>query len=595
MARIIDPDLFFLSSNPRGASPDGNIYFNFATKKIQAITSTDLATIDFGADDGSDKPIGVQPNPLDPTDGFSLNAFYSWLVEESQVNASLRRELEILFAIDLLSGQYQFLNDWTFEADIDRNLARTGGWDERTGTTTINRIYYNPVGIGTALASDLGYYALTEDRSVDGIDLNFGGLPDEPVRVDTSDRTYFKVAIRTWGRSYVESDLALINNTAGTGPFSDNHSLNVVTDVNITANQSDVGTLALYTGISLNYLVGSGFSPWFAGITYGANAVVQSTTTGRWFITATGGTAAGNDSDLAGGSDTGVTWTSFAGEREIGAVWRPFNIIFANGGTDATKETYYQRERWLRRQSTNINQNSAQTGTIIGRRAAELLSFTLGQPLLLPFGTATGVFIDDLSGVSINTVAFRDATGTLYKVPTQTPITGTLNDVARSDPDLKIDHYFEDAGGNTFPGSNAVLIDDVNGNDVIIQPFTGSVVYDPWTAGTVYAANTVVRNEATVEGTWYLTVAGGTAAGASLAADTGVTDWTVYLAPANYTFTFDFDNNNQGGRTPGTPFNFVARATGKTKAVEGTFTGSVTSAAGNVGIVMSAQRNYRNN
>ncbi|MEO0985731.1 MAG: hypothetical protein AAFY20_09295 [Cyanobacteria bacterium J06639_14] len=588
MTLISDPDLLLQSSQGRAGTPDGNIFIDIANKQIQLINSGELASFDYGADDGSDKPIGVQANALDPSDGVLANALFSFLVEERGTDNTLRSELVIMRSIDRKSGQYEFVNGWTLATDGDRSRIRSGGFVERDAAGVINRIYYCPVGIGSALNTDQGYYALTSNFATDGTDFVFPGLPNEVVRVDTSDQTFFEVSIRPWQREYTRSNLIQIGNTEGTDAFIDNHSLRTSVDTNVTATENDVSTNALYTGITLNYLPGIGFAPWQNSVTYAANAVVSDS--GRWYITTAGGTSNGTGV----GDDSGVTWTAYAGEREIGGTWYPFNIIFANGGNDATYSTFYQRERWLLRQSTNINDNSANTGTIVGRRASELLGYTLGTPANKAFGSALGVFVDDLDSTNLNSLAVRDATGTLRTFPQTVPLVIPINDIARSDPDLKVSVYFDDANGATFPGSSAIIVDDASGTDIVLQPFTGTVDDTGWTAGSVYAINTVVQDVVGNEGVWYLTAAGGTSAGPNLAGDTGVNDWVVYQANASYSYTFDRDGNNQNGRTPGTDAAVTAVATGRTKAEENNFSTTIDETGGTLSVVMNVQRNYRN-
>lgn len=49
---------------------------------------------------------------------------------------------------------------------------------------------------------------------------------------------------------------------------------------------------------------------WAISTVYAAGAVVRSVTDGQWYTTVAGGTSAGDDTNLSGGSDTGVTWAS---------------------------------------------------------------------------------------------------------------------------------------------------------------------------------------------------------------------------------------------------------------------------------------------
>ncbi len=53
-----------------------------------------------------------------------------------------------------------------------------------------------------------------------------------------------------------------------------------------------------------------GHEAWALGVVYRTYSVVKSAA-GAWFITVAGGTSAGTDTDLAGGSDTGITWVAY--------------------------------------------------------------------------------------------------------------------------------------------------------------------------------------------------------------------------------------------------------------------------------------------
>lgn len=587
MPVLANPNLFKLSSQAASGSPDGNIFVNTSTKEIEFIPASVLANINYGASDPDrpGKPTGTIANPLIQADGALMNAVYSFFIIERKLNETLRKELPLLVSYDRKSGQYDFVNGFKLKTDTDRRYIRNGGWNERDATGALNqgaitRIYYNPVGIGSADAAEVFYYALTSDRSVNGTDLTFPGLPNEPIRVDTSSRTYFEISGRTWQRAYTTSNLTAIGNSEGTGAFIDNHSLTTSADLFVTETENNVSTQSTYTQITLNYLPGTGFIAWQSGVSYVQNAVVSFS--GRWYRATSAHTSSGTNEP----TDGGAPWVAYEGERLIGASYHPFNVIFAATSGTRTKNQFYQRERWLLRQATNINQNSANTGVIVGRRATPLFNFVSASQM----DTALGVYIDSLDDIDINQVRFRDATGTFRTFPRFVATTITLNDTARIDPDLRVSLYFTNAGGNTYPGGNAIIIKDRFNTDMVWRPFTGTINRNGWANATAYAANTVVED--IVGGTWYLTVAGGTSNGSALSNDTGVT-WVAYQSPASSSYSFDYDGNTQGGRTAGTEAAISAVATGRSKAQELVFAGNITPSGGAVSISMSTQRNFK--
>jgi hypothetical protein len=58
------------STTARGATPNGNVYFDVANNEIQLIGVDELATVDFGA--------GAVANPLNNADGITMRALYNF-------------------------------------------------------------------------------------------------------------------------------------------------------------------------------------------------------------------------------------------------------------------------------------------------------------------------------------------------------------------------------------------------------------------------------------------------------------------------------------------------------------------------------------
>jgi hypothetical protein len=135
MPLVSDPDQFHLSDEGRGGNPNGNLFFDVGNKHIQFITLSELASFDFGPDDGSDKPIGVAANPAVLTDGGLFNAFFSKYVELRDNDSPIRPLPPIIKAIDRKSGQYELLDGWTFATEDDLKFLRSGG--PSTGNPTI--------------------------------------------------------------------------------------------------------------------------------------------------------------------------------------------------------------------------------------------------------------------------------------------------------------------------------------------------------------------------------------------------------------------------------------------------------------------------
>jgi hypothetical protein len=217
---------------------------------------------------------------------------------------------------------------------------------------------------------------------------------------------------------------------------------------------------------------------------------------GRWFFTDAGGTSAGNDSDLAGGSDTGITWVVYEGERQIGSNYYAFNRI-AEGNSGTRYEIYEWMMRQLRKTSdintgtiTDANQDTI--GTVNGNVADDLAAFR-GTDLILE----NGVYIDNFASTEINNIVFVPIpvdSGSETEVTFPFEVVVTLNFSsnidAETDADTRGTLYFtnDDAGddtGNDFNTSGAIIVQDntpanvdFTGTGIVASAYTFSYDYD---------------------------------------------------------------------------------------------------------------------
>lgn len=252
----------------------------------------------------------------------------------------------------------------------------------------------------------------------------------------------------------------------------------------------------------------------------------------------------GIDSNTDGTADVGVfagmsiTFYSTPQSRNIGGTNRDFGIII--DGNNGTKQEIYEFVQWSLRQA---NDQDAGAGTLIGNVMPELLEF-VGSTLKTKAassnyqGGGTGVYIDNFNTVDTNDLVFVDNTDTERTFPFVAA--GTLNFNANlvNDPDAVYFVYFTDGvdAGDEFGNSGAILVDDNSGSDL-----SGSVT------------------------------------GASIA------------------FTFDYDGNNQGNRTPATDANVTAVAIGLNTGQYVKTTATITrSNANSINFVAAQERNYSN-
>lgn len=148
--------------------------------------------------------------------------------------------------------------------------------------------------------------------------------------------------------------------------------------------------------------------------------------------------------------------------------------------------------------------------------------------------TSTGVYIDNFSATDTNRIQFTDTTGTARTFPFVAAGTIVFNDNLRTDSNAVYRLFFATGYGT----ASAITVNDNTGT-----PIAGNV------------------------------------AGAS-----------------SISFSFDYDGNNQGGRTPGTDAAVVAVALGLNKAQYVKAEGTISRSTANViNLVSSLERNYANN
>jgi hypothetical protein len=213
--------------------------------------------------------------------------------------------------------------------------------------------------------------------------------------------------------------------------------------------------------------------------------------------------------------------------RNIGGVNYNFNKII--NGANATAEQIYNYVQYQLRRSIDIDSG---VGVNNGNIADSLLEF-VGDTLR----TKTGVYIDNFNIADRNRLQFTDVSGITRTFPFVSTGTINFNSNLTNDSNGKYWMFFQNAGGNQFGTTNAIIVNDNNG-----VPITGST--------------------------------------------SGLT---------SVSFTFDYDNNIQGGRTSGVDAPVVLVAIGLNSAqyvnVDSTITRSTQNS---ISVVSNIERNYSN-
>lgn len=219
--------------------------------------------------------------------------------------------------------------------------------------------------------------------------------------------------------------------------------------------------------------------------------------------------------------------------RTIGAGSYPFNIIVdGNGGR---YNEIYEFCQYKLRQNSNINSGSGQSGylgDVNGKTADSLMSF-VGNTLK----TADGVFIDNFSSIDTNDIEFYDTGSNKHTFPYVAAGTITFNTNLQVDSSASYKMFFTSTPSGSYGSSSAIIVNNNSG-----LPITGSV------------------------------------GGAS-----------------SVSFTFDYDGNSQGGRTPATDADVTLVAIGLQTGQYVSTVGTIARSNANAFSLVSAlERNYRN-
>ena len=514
--------------------------------------------------------VGSSASPSNLTnDGVTIKAVYSKLKDIWKDDVDL---IKFPFPMGPITDeQFEMINGWNWDrgqaaspvrtsgtegiAADTVELLRTGGWQVvNTGGTTTEE-WAGIISLGSLAASDQVYYQQEDDETTDNT-TNFilKGKVNQAIQIfdsapspDTSLKTYFKMFVREWKKTYgvaaftdigvttatfqayrfpltnatdlnVTHAEEVINNTAGfitsisgtgtvqtyttslahglvaddvvtisgsTTPGYNGTSV-VVTGAPSTTSFTVAGSesgatstaavqLDLYGAMNITYSRDSGDARvtltdikgvWSSGQAYIIGDVVQDTNTpARWFIVTTGGTSSGDATDLAGGSDTGVSYSSYTFEREINTDnWYAFNVAIdadtgtanANDGDASTFYTYEFVQAQLRKAS---DIDAASPGTVIGKTADKLLTF-VGPTLV----TSAGVYIDSFASGDTNSIQFTDYSGTVREFNFVALFTINFGDNLKQDPYSKYYVFFTTSGGTdeNYGEINAVLVDHVD-------------------------------------------------------------------------------------------------------------------------------------
>lgn len=538
-APIVDPDFLTYSSTT-----------NISTSWVGATTEI---VIDY-----ANKLIGLKVTGNLTTDGSTLKCVYSKLKEIWRTDTSL---VKFPFPMGPITDeQFEMINGWNWDSTQTSGVAsqntvellRTGGWSVVNTSGVITEKWACIITLGTFVeVTDQAYF----QQSAGGVATNFKltNNVNQSIRFyydpngdgSTADgynySGYMKVFLREYAKTFSQAantDIGASNMTYQAYRFP----LTNAVDLKITHNDAGVSTTAPYTNVNITYLrdaananslynVRGDYNP--AATAYALSDVVKDTVTNRWFKCVLAYTSGATQP-----AADATHWASYEGERLIGTTYYAFKVVIDGDTTAGTyisgvalRTQIYEKVQYSLRQNSDID---ASLGTVVGKTADPLLKF-VGDTLV----TYDGVYIDSFNSLDTNDIEFFDALSVKRTFPYVATLTINFGDNLVNDPNAKYWAFF-----STLPGV---------GNDY----------------GEVGAV--LVKNKDSVDMT-------GTVSGAS-----------------SISWTFDYDNNVQGGRTPAADAAVTVVSLGLSTGQYVKATGVIArSKANSVTLTSSLERNYFN-
>lgn len=497
------------------------------------------------------------------TDGVTIKCVYSKLKELWKTQSAY---IPYPFPMGPITDeQFEMVNEWDWSNDTTRYLLRTGGWAKKNATGISEQEYAGIVTLGSLSDGAQVYFqqAIATAEGSAAVDFQLTGPVNQAIMVYSSGgtpgvhdyRSYLKLFCREWGYSYAASEL---------------------TDIGVSTMSYQAYRFPL------------------------SNAADPKITLAMSALSA------------APLSSVSVTWYATAQSRTIGPSADTYHVI-VDCASGENAEDVYQRIQYLLKQNSDIDSGA---GLIVGKTSPSLLRF-VGDTMYTMFYTITptgGTYIDNFESDDINRLTFVTDGNIQRTFPYTAVLTLNFGDNLVADGDSKYWVYFTDVPSGNYGDSDAILV----------------------------RTTTTVGTSAVSRSTTTVTMCAAAAHG--LSADDGVEivgvtamnsgctgQWVVVSTPTDYTFTyestvsssqsqvadtggdiyklmaekirgddslqrsFDYDQNDQGGRTPITQAPITCVALGLTGAQ---FVKAIStidrSTANSVSLVAALERNYQN-
>ena len=561
MPKIIDPDLLADSAADDNST---EVYINTSAKRIKLVVTGDLTNT------------GVQNE-----NGVTLKCLYSFLKEEWRNDPNSKNLAAFPFPmVPITDESFEWVDGWDLNDDTARGLIRDAGWTVKNTGGLVTAQYAGIIGLGAIESNDQLYYQQVALGASTNVLLT--GQINQAVQIlrdddgdgnfaegsDYDRRGFFALFAREYQQLYGKATLTDIG-VSSMQPIAYRFPISTGGDtLKITANDTDVGSIAPYTSILVRYFdqaftrdVDSTTDRNFGIVVdVGTHSGVDGSTTaaGNTLTTAeagiTGANYTGGTLTIHEGANAGVYTISGTPTAGVVTITGTFGSTLSNQSFTlqraspvvATAEQIYTKVQYLLRQAADIDSTDQ---SVTGKVADQLMHFvgdtlvcgraaSLAQPNN-PNGGGSGVVIEGFSSTDTNRLTFYDNTNTARTFPFVAALTINFGANLVADTNAKYWVYFTTlpGAGNDYGESGALIVDDNAGADM---------------AGNVGGASSVVKS-------------------------------------------FNYDGNNQGGRTPATDAAItvvgIGLATGQYVKATATISRST---ANSVSLVAAQERNYQN-
>ena len=417
------------STNPRGSSPNGNVYFDTVNNEIQLIGADELATLDLTAQGGG----ATDANPLNNFDGITMRALYNFENSRRRVDEVLRKFERGTSGSYRFAGAFNFVNGIKLDG-TDRNKIRGSGWIEYAnvgdGATEVDRIYHGVQSLVDIQATTVPFYALvtaTDETTLQAATWNnFVRLGD------------INEAVQVFGTT--------ANGDTGAGDF-DYTTRTLVVRVrswgyNPGETTSILTGIAEFSGFSAGYGVGESINP---SNSYAIADVYGGAKIAPW-------TGMSLEKLAAPQVETGFN------ESNGSFTWVLNNTL---GGTVQECAAYLDA---LTLQATDVDSGA---GSYIGTKGRVWYSRNAAGKVVTASIGGAGLFIEGLSTSEKQNVIMTDNAGATKTYPYFPEVQISVGAAALTDPNAWYHCFYVDgAAGADFDTASAVAVQNSAGVDV---------------------------------------------------------------------------------------------------------------------------------